>query len=93
MYEQIAYMFCVVAVHSCPYDMNLMHFFPTLVNSVLCNFENGGLNNSDSSSCSMTFMNSSSDKFSQELSIKLETGISIICQHLFLCLMYSTRLS
>ena len=57
--------------------MNLMHFFPTLVHSVLCNSENGGLNNSDSSSCSMTFMNSSSDKFSKELAIKLETGISI----------------
>ena len=77
MYEQIAYMFCVVVVHSCPYDINLMHFFPTLVHSVLCNSENGGLDNSDSSSCSMAFMNSSFDKFSRELAIKLETDISI----------------
>ena len=72
--------------------MNLMHFFPTLVHSELCNFENGGLNSSDSSSCSITFMKSLSDKFSQELSIKLETGISIIRQPLFFCLMFSARL-
>ena len=77
-------MLCVVVVYSCQYDMNLMHFFPTLVHSVLCNSENGWLDNSDSSSCSMTLMNSSSDKFSQELAIKLETGISIVRDGYFL---------
>lgn len=70
-----------------------MHFFPTLVYSVLCNSENEGHINSDSSNLLTIFINSSSVSFSQELLIKLETGISIIRASLFFCLNTGVRWS